>query len=948
MNLKKNSQNLIVLALFCFSYTTQGQSTYGQRSLRSALIELPHFKTDLGRKTHRYEEHFNNEYRLYDFYARQAAYHLNSSEKTPNLLLPFPGMDGGRRGHWGTGNEQDAVAYQRKVSPEFTTLTDRRDAQYHLLKTEGNCSVLAYDIKKQGLKKFLPYGELSPNMHPFEKIVDRFGLNINVKGEATLIGAKQEWEASNGKKKYFKGYFLHNKKVIYKSHIFGTNVLENHDVLNVNDEIILTRSLEFLDEIKSLKFNLPLPADKKLQGKPKVKTFKKKNTLLIKMEWPSATLFHYIVLTSPLKKKTSLQYIDGTANASLSFKEIPKNAALVIHSWIGTSNKTDRLIKVLKTKAKLPEALHKLTTGGKTEFTKTFSLQGKINSDPNASGTAYEIDDIPVPIKNTYNAPMTISGIGFTSKGIAYVCTLVGDVWRVSGIDNTLKNVTWKRYAAGLNLPLGLEVVNDIPYVSTNNQFVKLQDLNNDHEADYYESFTTMTLPGRGQARKEIQRDQKGNFYYSMSSGIYKVTPDGSQVKKIGRGARNPLGLGVRKDGLVITDSSEGNNENGTCTLYEAEHPSNTNSEAKGKRILYLPRGFDNSPGSRRFLDENRFGPLGKGILGVSFGQGRYYSILRDANNGTPQAAVMSFPGDFSCGTSRLKTNPLDGQVYTVGMDGWGDYSVEEGAFHRIRYTQKPIVIPTEWQAYSNGLLIKFNKTIDKTSLASKNFFAQQWNYIDSKHTYGSPEYSVKKPENLGHDYLKLSKIHLLNEGKAIFFEMPEILPAMCTQLYGNLKAIDGSSLTLNLFATINKLRKDHAIGSKTPSKAMVLAVPEKNQNGSTYETITTFFDKKAGRELETRAVGQEVPSYKAEDLNYKWIYKNVLEKQCIACHGKTTQHDFSTYESLMEKVKDKDPYKTHLYGMINSKSMPPYPLPTVSESAKKAVFDWIKNGAKK
>jgi len=50
----------------------------------------------------------------------------------------------------------------------------------------------------------------------------------------------------------------------------------------------------------------------------------------------------------------------------------------------------------------------------------------------------------------------------------------------------------------------------------------------------------------------------------------------------------------------------------------------------------------------------------------------------------------------------------------------------------------------------------------------------------------------------------------------------------------------------------------------------------------------------------------------------------------------------------LMEKVKDKDPYKTHLYGMINSKSMPPYPLPTVSESAKKAIFDWIKNGAKK
>ncbi len=50
-------------------------------------------------------QHPVNRDRLYDFYAR-AADHFRTKPATPALLPPFPGMDGGKFGHWGNQNEK--------------------------------------------------------------------------------------------------------------------------------------------------------------------------------------------------------------------------------------------------------------------------------------------------------------------------------------------------------------------------------------------------------------------------------------------------------------------------------------------------------------------------------------------------------------------------------------------------------------------------------------------------------------------------------------------------------------------------------------------------------------------------------------------------------------------------------------------------------------------------
>jgi len=56
---------------------------------------------------------------------------------------------------------------------------------------------------------------------------------------------------------------------------------------------------------------------------------------------------------------------------------------------------------------------------------------------------------------------MFTSGHDFFANGDAAICTVHGDVWRVSGIDSSLPNLSWKRFATGLYQPLGLKIIRE-------------------------------------------------------------------------------------------------------------------------------------------------------------------------------------------------------------------------------------------------------------------------------------------------------------------------------------------------------------------------------------------------------------------------------------------------------------------------------------------------------
>jgi azurin len=62
-------------------------------------------RAPLDPEAHPWHQHPVNRDRIYDFYAKQAHYAL-AQQPHPESLPPFPGLDGGKYGHWGNQNEQ--------------------------------------------------------------------------------------------------------------------------------------------------------------------------------------------------------------------------------------------------------------------------------------------------------------------------------------------------------------------------------------------------------------------------------------------------------------------------------------------------------------------------------------------------------------------------------------------------------------------------------------------------------------------------------------------------------------------------------------------------------------------------------------------------------------------------------------------------------------------------
>ncbi len=945
MILKSLSPASFLAALFLLSSPLAAQ--YGELPIRPNLAPEPYFRTEDGRQNKREPDALINRFRLYDFYRRQADWHLSNPSDTRDLLPPYPGLDGGRRGHWGATNEKETTALRRDQSPDFSLVTSRRnDGEFYVLDHPGTSgSLIVMDSLAPGFRRAYANASLSVPEHPFGLGADRFGFELKVAGDVFLEGAKTEWTRDSKPVAWFGGYQVHGKQAVFSWELEKTRVLDLPSLHTSPDgkQTALVRRFEFLDAAPNgFQLALPLRSGGKGGSLAPVTKNEPGPGLIIQLGDASGVTLHRFIASVGVR-------VDVSDNGSkLELFDVGANARLQVLSWTGPPSSVSAAEAWLEqvfeeTKNAIPSSLLR---GGPSRFTAPVATTAKLNADPEASGTTYEIDDVALPFDHPDHTPLTLSGLSFASDGTAYACSLVGDVWKITGLHGDMREVRWKRYAAGLNLPMGLEVVDGVPYVATVPHLLRLTDLNGDGEADHYERISRMPLPGTNQNGRDLRRDASGNFCYNTAGGIYRLSPDGGRLDKIGRGARNPFGLGVRADGLVISDSSEGNSENGTCTLYESDHPENAASAAKGKRLLYFPRGVENSPGSRLFLDEPRFGPLGKSLIGVSFGNGGWYSILRDIAGGTPQAAVLPMPGSFLSGACRLAVQPLDGQVFVVGLDGWGDQAVREGCLHRIRFTGRATPFVTAWQGHRNGLRLKFDQDLDPESVTAAAFFVQQWNYVDSPKTYGSPEYSVKKPGAPGHDRLKVAQAVLLPDRRTVFLHLPELLPAMCSQVRATLADASGKPVSLDCYATLQRLHPDAPEAAAAPaSRIATLTVPRAEENGSTYQNLLEHFDRLAGRESAKRAVTPEI-TYRSEDLNYGWIKTNVLTPHCFPCHGPGTQHDYSTVAGLRLKVRTDAPAKSVLHGMVSTGGMPPYPLPALSPSMKKALLDWIQKGA--
>jgi azurin len=410
---------------------------------------------------------------------------------------------------------------------------------------------------------------------------------------------------------------------------------------------------------------------------------------------------------------------------------------------------------------------------------------------------------------------MFLSGHDFFADGTtAAVCTMMGDVWTVAGIDGGLGKVRWRRFATGLNQPMGLCISEEKVYVLGKDQITRLHDLDGDGEADSYENFCNRfaTSPGGHDYNTGLQRDGAGNFYFATKhAGLFQVSPDGTEVRTIASGFRNPNGVGVNENGVVTTGGQEGDWVPASSVIEVSAGRFYGYRGERGREVAtplcFVPRGIDNSTSGQAFIETGgRWGPVEGQIISLSYGAGTYYLVLREAFAGGSQGAVVPMDGDFLAGPNRARFNPADGQLYVTCSDGWGDYAMQDGAFHRVRFTGLPFLKPVGFSVHENGLAVSFAEPVAADAAADvTRYFAQQWEYQYSP-GYGSPELSLKEPGTIGHDRVDVRSAHLVGDGRTVFVEIPEIRPVMQFHLRLHLETASGEAFRAELFPTIHRL----------------------------------------------------------------------------------------------------------------------------------------------
>ena len=460
--------------------------------------------------------------------------------------------------------------------------------------------------------------------------------------------------------------------------------------------------------------------------------------------------------------------------------------------------------------------------GGPPRWTQTLETTGILGD---SKSGPYTVDQIQLPEKNPWNASTRFAGLDFFPDGRAALCTWDGDVWIVSGLDDSLKKIRWKRFAAGLHAPLGLKVINGIIYVAGRDQITKLHDLNNDGEADFYENFNNdagLTLQ-RHEFVMDLQTDREGNLYYCRSGHylqskrgdnccIYKLSPDGKKLEKFATGFREPNGMSIGPDGVMTVADNEGNGipQTPLYRLLPGKNygftPSLTGKVDQGtwkmqqQPIVWLGPKVDASAGGQVWIpaekprDGRPWGPLAGKLLHTSYGNCSLFHVMIDQDTEPWQGAVWKFPLTFNSGIMRARFHPVDGQLYLCGLRGWGTSAVKDGQFCRVRYTANKTPIPVGYRVVRGGLEFTFSEALDKATTEDDENWAGTWS-----------EALKKTPSAKELQEMPITSVRLAADRKTVTIRLDKMRAVPNFALQYRIKAADGSKLSGDLNGTIHR-----------------------------------------------------------------------------------------------------------------------------------------------
>ncbi len=593
----------------------------------------------------------------------------------------------------------------------------------------------------------------------------------------------------------FKGFYLYGERVILSYTVEGCDVLESPSLANAGEQAIFVRCFTVGPSAAALQL---LIADERDKTAP-------------------ALSVGLIAASSGVAAKS--------ADGRFVFTVPPHAATLNFGVVLGPPEavQVGSMAKVMGA----PENLAALCKGGPARWQQTFELRGSVAKDD----AAYVVDTIPLPEGNPWMSWMRISAFDFFSDGRAAVATLNGDVWIVSGLDAKLEKVVWKRFAVGLFEPLGLRIVKDTVYVHGRDQITRLHDLNGDGEADFYECFNNdRTLwPSYHAFAFDLQTDSKGNFYYVVGgnqlgtkrewhASLFRVSPDGRKTDVVASGFRAPNGMGIGPNDEIVVGDNQGHwipssklslVKPGGFYGHVADPRLDKTAVAPPSfdpPVCYIPMAMDNSTGGQVWVTGGKWGPYEGRMLSTSYGKSSLLAVLDEKVDGVAQGGAITLPVKFTSGIMRARFNPQDGQLYVAGLKGWQSNAAKEGCFQRVRYTGRPVHLPTGLHMGKDEISITFPEPLATAEANdAENFAIEQYNY-QWWSTYAAPELSLARPGEKGRDKVEVSASKLSPDGRTVTLSVPGLQPVMQMEIKMRLRAADGAEIETMIGSTINRV----------------------------------------------------------------------------------------------------------------------------------------------
>jgi len=591
---------------------------------------------------------------------------------------------------------------------------------------------------------------------------------------------------------HYRGLYRHGERVVFSYRINGTGILDMPWIEEVDGIKVFTRTMEIKPSESMLILRLCQTRDN--SGSPTSVLLRNRATGIEVAKKDD----HWHLGIKPRKETIRLKLMIGSVPAAQS----------------------DRFLAAAG-KVSPAETLSRSTAGGPPRHPNPLVTSGTIGKEKGP----YVLDTITPPFDNPDKILFRFGGHDFFSNGDIAVCSIDGDVWRVSGIDQGLQKVTWRRYATGLFQPLGLKIVDDRVHVLGRDQITRLHDLNGSGEADFYECFNNGCRIGKHvhEYATGLETDPEGNFYYVKGHGannehagtLLKVSPDGSEIEVVATGFRWPNGSGAGPDGELTVADQQGTwvpssrvdlvRKGGFYGFMNAHHREKAPTSYDGP-LCWIPHKVDNSCGGQTWNTSSKWGPFKGHMLHCSYGKCTLFLVLQENIGGVDQAGIYQFPFKFQSGGMRARFSPHDGQLYVSGLKGWQTSGAKDGCLQRVRYTGAKVVMPRSLNIHKNGIRIGFTQKVDRELAEDLDSWQiEQWNYQWTKR-YGSKEYKVSNPSEVGHDKVEISSARLLEGGMEVFLEIRDLAPVMQMKIAFDLETIDGDEMIGALHNTIHAL----------------------------------------------------------------------------------------------------------------------------------------------